>query len=271
MSKIDMTTKFFHGIAWREDSNAYRISLLKEILKDGKILSPRDVDIKNGFIPISSNDNIFLSVYPYGIYSSEYLGDDHHNGMTGFEMTTDTFYFILSRKIISDFNVYSGAYPLECVVNEPIDLKKYLVGVGNAGYNINSDLIMCYYYTKYLKGHISQDILLNKIRNYLCPGLNYFQIQDNQAILKIINSWVNIVYHDGYTEYRKTIESVRGESAEHFIKPGAYYDIKRVFDENGFPIRFYDFAGYSVEPERQQAKVRRMQKYILGNAVFNKR
>lgn len=270
MSKIDLTTKFLHGIAWDTNSDAYRISILQEILKDGKILSSRDIAIKNGVDFTTERDKIFLSVYPYGIYSSKYLGNGCHNGYTGYDMTTESFYFILSRKLISDFNIEAGVFPLECTIDKPIDLKKYLIGVGNAGYSINSNLIMCYYYTLYLKGIISENVMLNKIRNCLNPGPDYLQFQNNKVILEIIEAWAKWLSCTGDTKYSRTVELVCKKETEEFINPGCYKTIKRVFDENSFSIKFYDHEGYSVEPEKQLTKVRHMQQYIRKNALLKK-
>lgn len=270
MSKIDLTTKFLHGIAWDTKSDANRLRILQEILKDGKILSSRDIAIKKGADFTYKTDKIFLSVYPYGIYSSQYLGDGYNNGYTGYDMTTDSFYFILSRKLMSDFNIEAGCFPLECTVDKPIDLKKYLVGVGNAGYNINSNLIMCYYYTLYLKGIISQDKLISKIRNCLSPSSNYLQFQNNQVIWEIIECWAKWLSITGDTKYSQTIELVCEKPTEEFINPGCYTFIKRAFEENGVSTRFYDYEGYSVEPEKQLIKARCMQQYIRKNASHKK-
>lgn len=266
MSKIDLSAKFFHGIEW-DGTDDSRIRTLEKILRDGKILSPRDVAIKNGHFPVLESYKIFLSVHPYGIYSTRFTGDEEPKARTGYDMTTSSFYFILKNRLIRNLNIEPGTFPLECTVEEPIDLKKYLVGVGNAGYDINPNLIMCYYYTMYLKGHISQKDMLIKMRNCLNPGVNYLQYQNDQVILGIIDDWAHLngrFYGD--TEYNRVIETVYEQSPEEFLDPKYYDTIKKMFERYGFNTKYYDFEGYSIEPEKQLVKVHQMQQYIRKNA-----
>lgn len=271
MSKIDLGTKFFHGVGWNE-TDEIRLKNLEKILGDGKILSAKDVTLKNGSVPSSELDKVFLSVHPYGIYSRKFVGDRQPKGYTGFDMTTSSFYFILNNQLIKNLRVESGSYPLECTTDEAIDLKKYLVGVGNAGYEISPQLIMCYYYTMYIKGGISQKEMLVKMRNCLIPGKDYLRYQNDHFIFEQIYSWTHLNGHFyGDTAYNRVVDTVYKQSSESFVAPRYYNPIKEMFEKHSFYTEYYDFEGYSIEPEKRLVKASKMHEYIRKNAPYYKK
>ena len=65
-----------------------------------------------------------------------------------------------------------GFYRLECFSTVSIDIKDYLVGVGNTGYNVDPDIEFCYLYTLFLNKEISEEELKTSLREVYCDYSN---------------------------------------------------------------------------------------------------
>lgn len=261
MERIDMSDKFFHAIKWDCNSEHVRLITLRKILQDGQILSKYDQTHgeDNSYI----DKKIFLSVYPTGLYVNSFSGR-MTSAYSSFDMTRSTFYLILSSKIKNDFNTISGSYPYECLVDGPISLKKYLVGIGNAGYDIDRKLIFCYLYTMFLKGKITQVELYKKLKEAYFPLL-----LDHKDVAEFIESVTKFASsYQGNTDYNEYIAYSLSKNADDLIDKGSYDSIKETFTNHDMPVHFFDNSGHSVEPEKQLVKVLKMQRYIKNNAAY---
>lgn len=268
MLKINMNTKFFHGIDWDGKNNDRKLFILNKILDDGKILSPKEQYKRKNMTLSNNNNKIFLSVYPNGFFANDFPGKDFlRDSYTGFDMTRSSFYFILNKDLQRDFTLLKGAYPLECIVQEAIPLDKYLVGIGNAGYTINQNLQFCYYYTRFLNKEITQQELKNRIKDFYFPeNLNTDYVND------LIKSKTRFCHeYRGNTDYNQDIFTSISKEPEELIYPGILDDINKIFQEHNMPVLFYDNAGYRVYKEQQLIKVKKMKEYISKNAKYIKK
>lgn len=254
MSKINMNDKFFHAINFDDKNDLKKILVLSNILEEGRLLSLKDRGIAN-------NNQIYFSVYPEGMYKDIYNGTDKTiDTYTGFDMTNSSFYFILNSNLRKDYDLYPGAYPLECVARKPVLLKKYLVGIGNAGYKIDVQLQFCYYYTLLLNNKITEEDFYNKVKEIYFPQNNIKDIIKSHTMFN--NNW------RGDTDYNRFILKSISKKPEELLFPGIYDQVKNVFKEHDISIKFYDSVGYSVEPEKQLKKIIIMQDYIKRKAKY---
>lgn len=250
MNKIDMSNKFFHGIEWDSDNINHKLYTLKCILESGYILGPKSQGIISSY---GFGDKIFLSVYPKGEYSNIYTGNGKAE-TSGYEMSSNSFYFILDSKLKDDYEIVAGNYPLECTVNSKIDLYKYLVGIGNVGCNIDYRIIVCYYITKYMNNEIDIEELFNKLGDV-------FILSDITTIIKEINMFLNrYVYDEGHYLYYATMTDEKD-----LISYDNYYAIKEVIDEMKLDIKFYNDAGYLIDDNKELNKLRMMRKKIIDS------
>ena len=259
-----MTDKFFHGVQWDSKYERLRLDALNKILQDGQILSKYDQT--NGKENSYMDKKIFLSVYPNGVYAKEFSGCIELPTYSAFDMTRSNFYFILNKKIKDDFIVAPGNYPLECLIEDHIPLKKYLIGVGNAGYGIDRKLIFCYWYTMFLKGKITQVELYKKIKEEFFPYL--LTEEEVASHIESTTNWYNAYAGDTY--YNQYIAYSLSKNENDLIYKGSYDIVKQIFANHEIPIKFYDNSGYRVEPEEQITKVLKMKRYIKDNATYIK-
>lgn len=252
-TRIPMEDKFFHGIEWDSNDDVSRIEILNNILKFGKLLSYKDRCI-------SDNDRIYFSVKPDSIYKDEYDGNEMTKDIyTGFDMTSSTFYLIFDKKIKE--LLQKGFYRLECFSTVSIDIKDYLVGVGNTGYNVDPDIEFCYLYTLFLNKEISEEELKASLREVYCDYSNKIE-QKIRALTQIADKWI------GNTEYNENVLKARINEPEKLLQHGLYNEIKDTFDKNNIPIKYYDNNGYLIKPENELKKAKIMKAYIEKNAKY---
>lgn len=261
LERIDMSDKFFHSPMWDCEDSSKKLITLRKILKSGYLLSPNAQGIVHNSYDASPYDNrVFLSVYPEGKYSSEYIGNGIKKEYDGFDMSRASFYFILDSKMKDEIELGVGAYANECYLTDRLDLYKYLVGIGNTGVDIDLDFLFTYYITKCINGEIDIDELckyLNEscfnarncakdiLRNALHYGFDVFDGEDN--------NWLNI--------------SLRKRD-EYLISSGYYYKIKRILEEENKDIKIYNDFGYLIDADEEFEKVKAMRKYLI-NGDYN--
>ena len=264
MNRIDMSDKFFHGVMFDTEDNYKRLERLRNILRCGYLLSLHEQS-KNGLknyaqdeLYYSSNDDkIYLSVYPNGVYSNVYTGKENVRFLyDAFDMTSQTFYFILSSNLKKDYNIRPGNYPKECIILSRIDLYKYLVGIGNPGCNIDYRLITSYYLAKYVNSEINVNELLKSMK-VIYPFL------DNSDVVLALYSICGSNF-DSYCEdyLNHSLESDESE----LIYYGNYYGIKKILEEENCDIKLYDVSGYNVSADKQLSRVRVMKKYLCNSS-----
>lgn len=248
MSKINLHDKFFHSPNWDEKNSQGYLDRLRVILETGYILSSK----KSGVVSVYDDeegykrDKIYLSIHPNGVFSSKYCSGD--DWITGYQMTTKGFYFILDSKLSDDYSVERGLFKYECTVSNEIELYKYLVGIGNAGLSIDNDLMLCYYLIKYVNGEISMDDIINYVRERK-PGV-------------CLDIAVNLAINKSFTE---TLGKALSKNEESFIDVGDYYHIADILKQMGIKIDLYDNFGESLIGEYPIKEVQSILEYIATN------
>lgn len=254
MNKINLCDKFFHSPNWDDsetkpgERSINSLDRFRKILKSGYILSSSNLGSKSPWECDSSK--IYLAVYPKGDFSGIY--NKGYSDTDGYEMATSGFYFILDSKLKDDYDIERGSYKYECVVSNRIDLYKYLVGIGNAGYSIDYFFEMCYLLIKYINGEVSESDLITVI--------------DERNINSIFNtsihakSCINHCFKSG-----EFLNNTLSEDAKKFITIGKYYDILRVLEEEEKSIPLYDMYGYPIDPEKRIIDAENMMEYISAN------
>ena len=124
MLKIEMSNKFFHSPAWDKDQEI-KFRTLNKILQNNEITANND-------------NNVYLSTFPNGFYSS-LLSGQNSSSYDGFDMTRSSFYFILDSNIMKDLDTVQGCYANEIIVKDSINSNNYFLGIGNAGYIIEPE------------------------------------------------------------------------------------------------------------------------------------
>ena len=258
MAKIDMTDKFYHAVMWDEVDRNKRLQTFRDILKCGYLLSTFEqykmgVDY-NSELDRTVSNNIYLSVYPKGIYCDMYKGNPNTKFIyDSFYMTNETLYFILSSKLKEDYNIIPGKYPNECLIKEKIDLYKYLVGVGNTGFNIDKKVLSSYFITRYMNEEITREELIQRLSKM------YLYNDINKVINELYSALLTNNPHYNYFDQSTSLEPVD------LIQLGDYCDVKRILEEENCNIGIYDTYGYYIEPEEQLTKVKGMQEYLQNN------
>lgn len=255
MIKINLRDKFFHSPNWDDkkvelgERSINSLDRFRKILKSGYILSSSNLGSKSPWECDSSK--IYLAVYPKGDFSGIY--NKGYSGTDGYEMATSGFYFILDSKLKDDYDIERGSYKYECVVSNRIDLYKYLVGIGNAGYSIDYFFEMCYLLIKYINGEVSESDLITVI--------------DERNINSIFNTSIHAkayINHCFNTDNFLNNNTLSKDPKE-FISIGKYYDILRVLEEEEKSIPLYDMYGYPIDPEKRIIDAENMMEYISAN------
>ena len=252
MERIDMTDKFFHAIEFDSDDSNYRLEILDKILKCGYLLSPKARGIESSY-----GDKIFLSVYPNGKYSSKYEGTDYARQFfkyDGYDMSSMAFHFILDARLQDENSLAAGNYPNECYLLTKLDLYKYLVGICDPYFCINSYLICLYHITKCIRGEIDIDELVTQIYES-----HYPYKKPAKRIAKDILSDIR-----NAENYDKLLPEEDAEPQK-LIRYGDYYRIKEIFEANGKTIDFFDNFGYPIIVEDEIQKVKKMKLYLEKN------
>lgn len=249
MIKINLYDKFFYSPNWTYH-NRGELREFENILQSGYILSSRMLGKKPRFDGVSERDKVYLSVHPLGEFASEFIGKSDIEYDNCYKMTIEGQYFILSSEFKKDNKPEPGKYDCECTVLDQVDLYKYLVGIGNAGLFINDDLILCFNFIKYFNGMITEDELINIIRERHFKNIS-------ERTRGIINRLFTPCYN-----YLSTTVSKKANS---FIEIGNYYHILEILDNIGKNISLYDKYGYAVDPVSCLAYVNEMIDYIGTN------
>lgn len=255
MNKINLCDKFFHSPNWDDsetkpgERSINSLDRFRGILKKGYILSSSKLGVKSPWR--CDSNKVYLAVYPKGYFSSIY--NTGNSGITGYEMATKGFYFILDAKIKDDYDIIPGSYKYECVVFDKIDLYKYLIGIGNAGYSIDNFFEICYFLIEYINGEISESSLIGVISERSVNS--YFDISMNAK------AYINHCFNTDNFLNNNTLS----KDPKEFISIGKYYDILRVLEEEKKSIPLYDMYGCLIDPARRITDVENMMEYIKAN------
>ena len=252
MEKLNLYDKFFHSPNWANPSDVKALEKFRDILHDGYILSPLKMGKKSPYPAPCRSDCVYLSVHPNGNFGNMFHGKgycmDYSNG---YVITIEGSYIILSEELMRDYELEPGNYDCECTVLDQIELYKYLVGIGNAGYSIDDNLVLCFNLIKYFNGELEESELVKYIRERRLDGY----ISDRTGAL--INYF--------FTPCNNFLSKTMARSIESFIDIGNYYNILRILEEENRSIPLYDKYGYLIEPKKREEDVKMMYDYISLN------
>ena len=240
MEKIDLTDKFFHSPNWENKQDLQRF---RSIIKSGVLLTPKE----SGYSTRYFNDRIFFAAHPDSKMNPYYENDEDN----GFDMATRGTFFIFNSKLNEDYVLVPGAYQYEYTTTSNVDLYKYLVGIGNAGLNIDGRLVYCYYYLKYINGEISLDELIQRIR----------ERNLNKRLSEAVESTIYNIYCGILPEY-DYLPYVLAHNPEDFIRTENYFEIEKILKEAKKDIVLCDKFGYCVNPQGRMQEIKEMKEYI---------
>lgn len=250
MEKIDLTDKFIHSPNWQ---NKQDLENFKNIIKSGVLLTPEELSLKKYWF----KDKIFFAVHPDSELALEYCGIGYNgfDSTNGYDMASSGVFFILDSKLKKDYDIKPGTYQYECTSSYKIDLYKYLLGIGNAGLNIDGRLVYCYYYIKYFNGEISSEELIKRVRER--------NLRANLAMsIEYIGYYINNLMISG-EEY---LPYVLAHNPEDFMRIGNYNEIEQILIEEKKNIILCDKFGYCVNPEKRMNEIIKMKEYVDSNA-----
>ena len=253
MKIINLNDKFFHSPCWYYHNRELALKRFGNIIKSGKLLSPRMLGIKREH----DEDKVFLSVHPDGDYSNDFEGKrivTVFDSTTGYDMTVKGFYLILSAEVKKDYPLSPASYPHECTVVDEIEIDKYLVGIGNTGFHIPTCTVFSYYYMKYTNGEIPLTELIKVIKERRF-GTNIF------SAVKEAKS--QIITPD--PDYGTFIDYTLANKPEDLIPSEYYYDVLKILEKYGKSTEQYDMFGYSIDPKERLEIITQMQGYIREN------
>ena len=256
MSNINLYDKFFHSPNWSYH-NRFQLNEFRTILQSGYILSPTKLGKEPFFPELSEADKVYLSVHPNGEFAKEYIGKHSRNEAdysNGYGMTLRGQNFILSSDLKNDYNPERGEYDCECVVPNQVELYKYLVGIGNAGYSINDDFVLCYHLIRYFNGEINDDELVKIIKD----STFYSSISGRV--------WCTINYY--FNPRQNYLMKQMHNSPESFVEVGNYYNVLMILEELRKNIPLYDRYGNIIVPQKSIEEAKKIHKYIQTNLDF---
>ena len=251
MSSINLYDKFFHSPNWKPTSNEGPLERFRDILKSGYILSREKLGLPPRYPYPCRTDRVYLSVHPNGEFYHMHRGISIDDEDTAYEMTIKGLYFILSAKLMEDDKIEPGIYDGECTVPDQIELYRYLVGIGNAGYTIDDNLVLCFNLIKYFNGEIAESELISAIKE------RSFNCDISNRIRGLINSFFSPSY--------ETLPKMTARKARSYVNAGYYHGILGILDEVGKSIPLYDKYGYSIDPNKLLVAANDMHKYIGAN------
>lgn len=256
MDKIDIYNMFFNSPNWSY-RNRYQLDEFRAILQSGYILSPKMLGRKPNFPELSEEDKVYLSVHPNGKLAKRYTGkhtrgkDNESDYANAYGMTIRGQYLILDSKLKRDYKIERGEYDCECTVLNQIELYKHLVGIGNAGYYIKDDFILCYNFIRYFNGEIDDNELLKIIKD------STFYSSISGRIWTTINCYFNPRNYD--------LKKQMHNPPEYFVEIGNYYNILMILNELKKDIPLYDKYGRLIVPKNSIEEARMMHEYISSN------
>lgn len=242
MERINMKNKFFHAPKWDENFSK-QINTLTKI-------------INCGYIGFDDKSTTYLSVHPNGDYIQIYPGNGFAKD-SAFDMTRNTFFFILSSQLKDDFSITPGHYPHEALINTRISLNKYLIGIGNVGCNISYHLSSCYYLTRFICQEIDSNETLKELSYIFSPISNILSPDRLDDIEK------DILCPD--TDLN-TLDIAFTSKPETLIKrKDIYHKIKEALERIQYITTLYDLTGLPVDYAKQMQRIKNMQEYIKTN------
>lgn len=261
MEKLDLSDKYIHSPNWDDNRD---LTGFQEILRSGYLLTPLSSGVHTRYY----KDRIFFAVHPYGQFSDDYpeSGLACFSNTDGYDMASNGVFFILNSKLREDYDLQPVKYKHECATCSNVDLFKYLVGIGNAGFDISDELIYCYYFIKYSNNEIPASKVIEIVQE---RNLRTNLVTTIESISKSINSLYlpeyNYLYH------------VLATDVDSLISTKQYYEILRILDEESIKIGLYDRYGYPIDPKSRLEEVRMMYAYLeeyrkikMGSSYFKK-
>lgn len=253
MSKMDIYNTFFHSPNWANPSDDKPLEKLRGILHDGYILSPLKMGKKSPYPEPCRSDCVYLSVHPDGNFGKMFQGKNYYvDYNSGYAMSIQGLSLILSAELMKDYKLESGVYDCECTVLDQIELYKYLIGIGNAGYSIKNGIEISYNYVRYFNGEIT------------ISEFARFMRERTIIVGESIDRCLDYVYNS-LTSYNHLIKVVDAD-IDRFIDVGKYYQVLKILEEEGKNIPLYDKDGNSLSPENSREKVRMMLDYIASSS-----
>ena len=258
MIKISLYDKLFHSPNWNSTINEGILDRFTDILKSGYILSRQKLGLLPRYPAPCKPDSVYLSVHPHGELYDMFPGKEIFKyNRKGYEMTIKGIFFILSKELIEDCDPKPGSYYGECIVPDQVELYKYLVGIGNAGFTVNSDLVVCFNLIRYFNGELKESELVSIIKERKL----IYNIPDRTRAL------VGRLLNPNQNELHKIIYS----DVDSFVTAGYYYDVVRILDSLKKDIPLYDCCGYLINPKDCLMDVQMMHDYIGSNLNIVKR
>ena len=252
MEKIDLKDKYIHSPNWECRSD---LSRFRKILKSGRLLTP----ISSGTPTCYRKDLIFFAVHPKGLFAADYPAGKYacFSNTDGYDMASSGVFFILNSKLREEYDLQPVTYKYECATTSNVDLFKYLEGIGNVGFYVSEKLIYSYYFIKYANGEVPASRVLEIVedRNPTRTIEGALEIEG-----RYVSSRVAPEYN--YLNY------VFANDADSLIRPGPYYEIVKILEEENKKFRLYDQYGYAVDPEARVKEVHAMYEYLEKNRGF---
>ena len=215
MSKIDIYNTFFHSPNWANPSDDKPLEKLRGILHDGYILSSLKMGKKSPYPEPCRSDCVYLSVHPDGNFGKMFQGKNYYvDYNSGYAMSIQGLSLILSAELMKDYKLESGVYDCECTVLDQIELYKYLIGIGNAGYSIKNGIEISYNYVRYFNGEITVSEFARFMR------------ERTIIVGESIDRCLDYVYNS-LTSYNHLIKVVDAD-IDRFIDVGKYYQVLKI-------------------------------------------
>lgn len=276
MERIDLKNKFFHSILigssfYESPDNELAIEKLECILRSNKLYSRKTL-LDNGYskkyLPFNHETfyneptEICLATYPnIGEYSfmheADYIQDAYHY----FVNTARRMCLIFDNQILNDYQIRKGKLHNEYYLTGDIDVSKYLVGIGHAGLEIRTDLLILYYYFKYYNNKISLDDFLVNTGEGRKKGIHgYYDLNNIENIAEVIDCrpWIKCLQSDGNEEIEFTVNS-----AEHYLQEYDIYNaLIKVAEE--YNVKLYDRCGVLIQGrDKRIEEIKEMINYVL--------
>ena len=275
MEHIDLRDKFFHGILIRDTISKtkiddIRLEKLESILAHDKLycldnLLLNKINKGHNFISFPLEDfynkssQICLSVLP-NISKYSHKKVDHD---TFSIYTSPNMYLIFSDKILDEYSIEKGYLDNEYYLQGDLEIKKNLVGIGNAGLSPDYRLAVIYYFFKYYHNDISFDeFLMYSNTMYQTNYDSIYNLEKIENISQVIDELglIRCSYVD-----KKVFYEYEVNASDYYLEKSSYYErLKKLADKH--KVKLYDKNGTLIENERKKLKeIEEMIDYVLKN------
>lgn len=195
------------------------------------------------------SDSISVTCFPYAPNYSHRTDSYSEYEDTFFSFVYPRFFLIFKEDIYNDFFMKKAPLKEEYYLRGSIPLDKYLIGIGNGGYEVDRELELYYYYFLYKNKEISKEELKKEI---ITPGINPAEFIGDLRISII----------DSFDNEKSILCNLEKQNISDLIKKRHYYDsLKKLCDRYNYPL--YDGKGSLLKEEEVNEYASKIKKYVL--------